>query len=65
MHSQREIFKVVEEMPRFYSATCEAKKEQARKSCAEDALNAAIPHHHYLYYNEAFHSIFRSDGRVL
>ena len=39
---QREIFKVVEEMPRFNAAECEAKGGRSRKVCAEAAQQAAI-----------------------
>ncbi|MEL6656509.1 MAG: energy transducer TonB [Bacteroidota bacterium] len=38
----REVFKVVEQMPRFNSETCEAKEGRARKVCAEDAMRTTI-----------------------
>ena len=34
----QDIFKVVEEMPRFYSETCEALSGYERKTCAQEAL---------------------------
>ena len=48
----REIFKVVEEMPRLYNAACENKSKSQRKKCANKAMRERI-YNNMVYPQEA------------
>jgi len=48
----KEIFKVVQEMPRYFSAVCEEKPKHQRKECANEAMRERI-YNNMVYPQEA------------
>lgn len=55
--SVEEVFKVVEDMPRFYSAECEGKKSRdQRRNCAIEELNS------FIYSQLQYPAIARENG---